>query len=160
MKKAQISLEYITIIGIALTLTTIIASLFFSFSSYQKDDLDSKQIDSIFNDVITTSEEIYFRGSGNKVQIKAQFPENIENISIVYDNSGSVNFTYINITTIGEELSRSSLYETSQNYIFLNCSDCTHNGNVAYYSRDQFSAGPKTLSIRSIGDQVLIDFVR
>ncbi len=160
MKKAQISLEYISIITIALTLIALLSSSFFYFSNTQKNKLDNLQINEIGNSIITNSEEIYFRGSGNKIQLKIQFPEIIENMSIVRTTSNSINVTYLNISQYGGEGTIESLFLPSESYIYINCSDCTHSGNISYYSRDQFSQGPKTLSIKSIGEQVLIDFIR
>lgn len=162
-KKSQISLEFISIFAIGFAITLIIGSLFFTFSSTQKDKLDIQQVNEIGSDIIFNSEEIYFRGSGNKIQQKAQFPEGIESFKIQQVSTGSNNFSEIEFEVIVDGSIEKIFFSPSQDYITLNCSNtCTYNssGNFSYFNRSDFSAGPKTLSIRSIGDQVLIDFVR
>ncbi|MEC8339168.1 MAG: hypothetical protein VXZ40_00960 [Nanoarchaeota archaeon] len=164
MKKAQNSLEFLSIFAIGIALTLIFGSFFFSISNSEKSQLDISQISRIGNEVISLSEEIYFRGSGNKIQYKAIFPENIQGLEIRQERTTIANYSEIRFLIISETGNLQNIsFTPTQNYITLNCSNtCTYNssGNFSYFNRSDFSAGPKTLSIRSIGDQVLIDFVR
>ena len=162
-KKSQISLEFISIFAIGLGITLLVGSLFFSLSSSEKKSLDIKQINEIGNDLVTNAEEIYFRGSGNKIQYKAQFPNGIETFEIKQINTSSNNFSELHFGFNVANTFETVIFSSTQDYITLNCSTtCTYNSTTrtGTFDSSDFSLGPKTLSIRSIGDQVLIDFVR
>jgi hypothetical protein len=162
-KKSQISLEFISIFAIGLAITLLVGSLFFYLSSSEKKSLDIKQINKIGSDLISNSEEIYFRGSGNKIQYKAQFPTGIESLEIKQINTTLNNFSELHFGLNIDDTFETVIFSSTQDYITLNCSTtCNYNSTtkVGTFNSSDFSNGPKTLSIRSIGDQVLIDFVR
>ena len=161
--KAQISLEFISIFAIGLTITLILGGLFYSVSTSEKSKLDTNQINRIGNDIIRFSEEIYFRGSGNKIQYKANFPDGIEYMHIKQYNTTSYNYSELVFGVYDGDRLSNITFNPSESYITINCSNtCNYNAteNIGSYNSSDFGLGPKTLAIKSIGDQVLIEFVR
>lgn len=169
MKKAQSSLEFLMILGIAFAFITILGAIFLNVSTSSKNNLDNEQINKIGIDLLNQIEEIYFRGNGNKITYKANFPQDITNFTInyVYVNS-TLNYTYLNITKLKEGTFTSNLFFTSENYIHFECEVCYNvtvgtlpNQNITFYFNEStFNKGPKTLSIRAFSDKVYLDFVR
>lgn len=81
-KNAQISMEYLVIMGFV---TFIIIGLFgvaFIYSGGTKDQIKINQLSNFANKVISTAENVFFRGEPSKATITAYLPENIEEITI------------------------------------------------------------------------------
>lgn len=163
-RKGQNSLEFITIFAIGLSMTLILGSLFFIISKSEKSNLDIDQISRIGNQILDLSEEVYFRGTGNKVQYKAVFPGNINSLEIMQLNGTLANYSELRFSIISENGNIQNIsFIPKETYVILNCStSCNYNSSTetGWFNKSYYSLGPKTLSIRSIGDQVLIDFIR
>ncbi len=162
-KKSQISLEFISIFGIAILITLILGGVFFTISSSEKNKLDISQINEIGLDIISLSEQVYFRGSGNKVQYRANFPQGLDGLEI-NQIVGTQNYSELNFIYISSEFGLTNIsFYTSENYIKLNCSySCNYNSTTkrGWFNSSDYNSGNKIISIKSLGDQVLIDFVR
>ena len=164
MKKTQSSLEFITILGIGLTIILILGGLFISFTNESTKDLDRNQLDKIFSEILINVEQIYFRGAGNRIRYSASFPEGIQNISIHQRiSSEGEQFSYFNVTFLQEGARTDELYFTRDLYIQFNCSSstsCVTSPDYSYFNNPAYiTGGPKTLVIESRGDWVAIGFV-
>ncbi len=175
-KKSQSSLEFLTIFGIALVLILVLSGIFFSYSSGASESLGEDQIRKIGNTIMNNVAKIYFLGSGNKITVKASFPDGIGNISIIHMNisnsSGDYNqFDILNISYGnnggGNSLTlNSNIFYTNELYIRFDCNRCTNttpiNGNwISYYNdTSDFSQGAKRISIKSSNNTVYIDFIK
>ena len=167
-KKTQSSLEFLMIFGIGFTIILILSGIFFTYFNEEKDTLDSKHIENIGNEITKNVEKIYFLGTGNRITINTNFPDGIENITIVHKNNVNVggeliSYDYLNVTYIIKKSVETQMFETKENYIRFNCSQCTHNTitNVSYFEDPSyFSGGNKKIRVESKGDFVEISFVR
>ncbi len=167
MKKAQSSLEFLIILGIAFVFILLLGGVFFSFSNSSKNDLDTKQVTKIGNEIVSNIEKMYFRGIGNKVQYIANMPEGITNMSIHYRIDGGTNFTYLNITRIGNRDEVSNIFFAQENYIQFTCNNCSNTTPIdyttnftQYFKPEDFSPGKKTISIRSLAQRVELEFIK
>lgn len=170
-KKAQSSLEFLSIFAISFTIIIILGGIFFTYSSEAKTDLDKDQIDRVFLDIMNNVDQIYFLGVGNRVTQKLSFPNNINSISIVHKNESLgggeyQEFDYLNVSIQNVGFTQDLIYFPSQTYIRFNCtSSCdveTSNvdGNwISYYSYENTNAGAKQIRIENKGDFVAIDFL-
>ena len=59
-KKSQSSLEFLMILGIALTIIIILAGVFVNYSNSAKKSLDKQQLSNIGDDLISNIEKVYF----------------------------------------------------------------------------------------------------
>lgn len=168
-KKNQSSLEFLIIFGISFAIILMLGGIFFSYSNGAKNTLDQKQIDKVGNEIISNIEKIYFLGNNNMITMGFKLPEGIENISILHlnisDGTTYNTYDYLNISYMSENLIVDSLFTTKENYIYFNCTNCTHsvnlNGNyTSYYNSYDYTGGTKLMKIQSKGDYVTIDFVR
>jgi hypothetical protein len=162
MKKAQISLEFVIIFGIGLTLILVLGSMFFSFSSSQQAELGKNQLSKILEELSIKGEQIYFRGNGNKITYKASFPEGITNFSIHWINESGVFYSYFEIEESASGFSRSHFSPISSENILFACEHCFNdsNENKSFWYQDyMFSSGPKTIVIKAKNNQVYFDFL-
>ena len=164
MKKAQSSLEFLMILGIALVFTIVLGGIFFSFSNSSHKTLNSEQVNRIGNDLMRSIDEMYFRGPGNKIQYKANFPGDIVNFTIHYFQNSSLNYSYLNISKYSDDEVHEHLFFPAETYIHFACEKCYNfsdgANNTYFYNESAFSNGPKKVSIKATSNEVMIDFVQ
>lgn len=163
--KTQSSLEFLMIFAIGFVIITILGGIFFNYSNESKNTLDNNQIDKIGNELMSNIEKIYFLGNNNMISLNTQFPEGITNFTIEHRNISSNQFEYLNITYLGNKGLSSNIFQTSENYIRFNCTNCYHTTNVngnytSYYNESDFSGGSKKIKILSKGNYVEISFIK
>lgn len=157
LKNAQSSFEMLLIVGVALTFVAMIAGFYITFSSESREALDEQQLEKVFSDVVSKASRVYFQGNGNRLTIDSTLPEGILNISLHQRNNGSVDYTYLNVTTTD---GRQLVYIPDELLVTLNCSSsCFGVGYPKYYEYRATTSGPKRIRVESKEDFVLIDFV-
>ncbi len=168
-KKAQSSLEFLMILGVALTIILILAGIFVSYSNGAKKNLDQQQLRNIGDEIISNSERVYFLGTGNRVTQKSNFPDGIVNFTIVHMNisngTGYNQFDLINITFHDSGNVENLIFYPNELYIRLNSTKCYHtpvvNGSwSSYFNVSTFSQGPKQIRIESLGEWVSLSFTQ
>ncbi|MFH1173968.1 MAG: hypothetical protein V1725_02455 [archaeon] len=80
--RAQISFEYMIIVGI--TLGAIIPAVFFIYSYVQtsNEDVIKTQINNIGKTLVDQATEVYALGEGNRATMRFNVPEEVKNISL------------------------------------------------------------------------------
>jgi len=82
MPKAQVSMEYLSIIGFALMLTIPLIVIFFSQSTSTTNQVNAEQSLQIARKIVDNAEDVYFLGQPSKRTIRVFVPENVEYITI------------------------------------------------------------------------------
>ncbi len=82
MKKAQISMEYVVIVGFVAVLVIPMLLVFYTYANQTEDEIVSNQVMKIGNTIIDSAEAMYYLGEPSRTKIKAYFPKNIRNITI------------------------------------------------------------------------------
>lgn len=163
IKKAQASLEYMSIFALAAVLIVTVGGLFFAYTHSAKESLDRKQINKIGTELLTNIEKVYFFGDGNRVTMDINFPKGIESLQIYNINESGDNYFYFNISTISGGVVQNMIFETKEDYIKLNCKECvkTYPGTntIFTYNQSYLFQGFKQLRIEAINDSVYTDFV-
>lgn len=167
-KKSQASLEFLTILGISLTLIAILSAIFIGYSNSAKQGLDKEQIENIGEELISNIERIYFQGNGNRVTQRSNFPSNILNFTIFHRNvtlSGvPTMIDYINITYNDDGFLNDLIFYPLETFIRIQCDKCyTTPPNalgeyVSYFNTSDFSQGPKQIRVESRNQRVYISF--
>jgi len=164
-KKCQSSLEFLMIFGIGFTIILILSGVFFNYFNQEKNSLDTQHLENLGNQLMQNIEKIYFLGSGNRVTINTNFPEQIESFSVVHKNNvtvGTENISYDYLSVVLLD-NTTHVFTPNEIYIRFNCKDCTHNltTNVSYVNDSSFlTAGKKKIRIENKGDFVEIAFIR
>lgn len=148
-----------------MALIVVMGGLFFTYSMGAKASLDQEQIEQIGEQIVSSAEKIYFLGKGNKITIKTNFPEGIENITIhnTTQNQSGINITYsyLNISYFNENGRVSSIFLPNDNYINIRCEYCDIGLNETYiFNETSINGGPKRIKVESKGDYVVVDFVK
>ncbi len=80
--KAQISTEYIMIVGFALLLTIPTVIIFYSQSSSNLEQINSMQAKSVARKIVDNAEKVYYLGKPSVTTIKVLMPQRMESVSI------------------------------------------------------------------------------
>jgi len=165
LKKSQNSLEFLMIFVIGFIIIILFGAIFFNYSLESKSYLDKNQIDRIGNEIVTNIEKIYFLGNNNMITLNSNFPDGIENFTIVHINFTDRYVDYINISYYDEKNINHEIFQMSENYIRLNCTLCNHTTNIngnytSYFNSSDFSEGAKRIRILSKGNFIEISFTK
>lgn len=139
MRKAQVSIEYLFILSLALAIIIPGSALFYNYSKDSNERIVSSQINRIGNNIITNAEQMYTIGKDSWITLEVSFPESTIDAYIV-DNSELV-ITYKTSRGITE-----SVFFTDIPI------EGTYSGNVS----SEFHDGNMKIKIESEGDSVLI----
>jgi hypothetical protein len=94
MKKGQVSIETIFIVGISTILLMPAMYLFYEFLSQSSEDIISNQIDNIGNTFAENARKMYYYGNNAKINVDFSFPDKIYNMSIEQNS-----YLIINVNT-------------------------------------------------------------
>jgi membrane-anchored glycerophosphoryl diester phosphodiesterase (GDPDase) len=162
-KKAQASLEYMSIFGIAFVLIALTGGAFFAYTNSEKDNLDQKQINKIGTELLDSIQKIYFFGDTNRRTYKTTFPKGIESLSIHHINRSGYTYYYLNFTIIIDGTYRSLFFQTNEDYISIKCKNCVQvtsiNETISTYDPGRLGQGFKNIRIEAINNSVYVDFV-
>src|SRR3989344_7298512 len=89
MLKAQVSVEYIFIIGFVTIMTIPLLMIYYSYSAQSKDIVATSQAMQIARKLVDSAESVYYLGSPSQTTIKLNFPDgivstNLSNREIVF----------------------------------------------------------------------------
>ncbi len=99
MSKGQFAVEHLMVIGIGILLIIPVVNMLYSYSSHQTDELGMAQISNIGNQIIDSSETIYYLGQPSRITLEENFPDQINEIKILGNRElvfyvGSKNSSY------------------------------------------------------------------
>lgn len=80
--KAQVSMEYMIIIGFVTVITIPLIIIFNTHSIQINEGIISNQVDIIAAKIVDASESVYYLGNTSKVTFKVQLPESIDSATI------------------------------------------------------------------------------
>jgi uncharacterized protein (UPF0333 family) len=83
---AQISTEYLIIVGFVVFLVIMLLGISLSYSSGSQDRIRSSTMEQFSNTIITNAEEVYYAGAPSKRVLTAYMPTGVE--SVVIDTIG------------------------------------------------------------------------
>jgi hypothetical protein len=161
--KAQASLEYISIFGIAFVLITITGAAFFSITNSAKVEFDKEKLNKIGTELIDIIQKVYFFGDTNRQTYKTLFPQGVETISIHHINEFGDEYYYLQISVLDGENQINLTYQTREDYIPIKCKNCNKmiidsDHNVSYFYEKYLGQGFKNIRIEALNNSVYIDF--
>ena len=132
-KKAQVSIEFMSIVGFMLLLLIPLIIAYYRNTQESAYTIQSEQLNKIANEITDTAESVYYLGEPSKVTIKAYIPHGVERVEISnkevvfkirYGNRTSdiVSSSKVNISgSIGtSEGIHSIVIEAKENYVEVN----------------------------------------
>ncbi len=140
--KAQVSFEYLLILGIAIFLLVPIFGIFYSSSIDAQVSSSSKQITLAGAEIVSTAEKVVYQGANSRIKLSLDFPGNIKNISIRDNNNTLVMLADMN------GISTEFVFFSSVKLNFNGCKG-TETGNLT-------SEGKKEIYVESCGKNATI----
>ncbi|MEM4260561.1 MAG: hypothetical protein QXG00_04960 [Candidatus Woesearchaeota archaeon] len=83
MKKAQISVEYLLVLGLTLALLIGVSYIFFQYSKVSSEKILKSEVNAIGNKIKTTAELVYSLGEGSMIKLEIKFPNELVSIDII-----------------------------------------------------------------------------
>ncbi len=81
--KAQISTEYLIIVGIAIVAILPAGYFFYNYSSTSNDQTIRGQVETIGNEILVNSESVYGLAEGSLVSLDIKYPDTMKDIYIL-----------------------------------------------------------------------------
>ena len=76
-KEAQVSVEYLIIIGFVTLITIPLIIIYYTFTQESTDDINSVQIDQIGKKIVDAAESVYYLGEPSQTTIRVKIPPNV-----------------------------------------------------------------------------------
>lgn len=89
MARGQSAIEYLIIVGFALTVIAVLVIVYYEYDSTSKAQVITSQVDRVVKKMVDAAEEIYFLGAPTRSTLKVYMPQNVEQITI---STREVNF--------------------------------------------------------------------
>lgn len=80
--KAQVSIEYLIIVGFVTFVVIGIMGIALYYSGTMKGKIKENQINNFANKIISTAESVYYSGAPSKATISCYLPDNVKSITI------------------------------------------------------------------------------
>jgi len=80
--KAQISMEYLVIVGFVAVIVIPMIIIFYTYAGRTEDQIVSNQIQKIGLKLGDSSESMYYLGEPSRTKVRAYFPKNINSITV------------------------------------------------------------------------------
>lgn len=90
--KAQVSIEYLIIVGFVTFVVMAIIGIALFYSGTIKDKIKENQVGNYANKIIATAESVYYAGEPSKATISGYLPESVKDIRIE-ENSLVITFS-------------------------------------------------------------------
>lgn len=81
--KAQISVEYLIIVGLAFAVIIPAAYFFYTYTQDSNEEAVRSQINQVGNEILLNAESIYGLADGSLVTVTLQYPKNIRDIYVI-----------------------------------------------------------------------------
>ncbi len=81
-RRAQISIEYLMIIGFVLVVLGALIVVYFNHQTSQSRQVSAEQADSLARDIVDAAEEVYYLGEPSKRTIRIFMPQGVDSVSI------------------------------------------------------------------------------
>ena len=112
MLKAQVSVEYIFIIGFVTIITIPLLVIYYTYSAQSKDIVATSQAMQIARKIVDSAESVYYLGAPSQTTLKLNFPDgitstNLSNREIVFKistNSGVTDIVEVSSVNISGSL--------------------------------------------------------
>ena len=80
--KAQISLEFLLVVGFAFLMTIPLIIIFYQQSKTLDTEITSSQIDKVASEIRDAADEVYYLGTPSKKTVTVYMPEGVQSIAV------------------------------------------------------------------------------
>lgn len=158
--RAQISFEYVFIIGIVLLIALPSLYLFRGYVVESNDKIVAGAVERAANGLISTATEIYYRGVPSKIVLQIEMPQQIQYIRIIEVSSNEYYLVFNVSTSDGSlELVYDSPIPIKKGSFTAkeNCYNSKTTCKIYSFSEIEVSSGIKNFKIEAKQDGVYID---
>ena len=86
MAKAQVSIEFLLIVGFAMLMTIPLTLIFFKQSEALSNDISATQADRVASELRDAADEVYYMGAPSKKTLTVYLPREVDAITLIDNN--------------------------------------------------------------------------
>lgn len=154
--KAQVSVEYLVVLGVALLILIPAAYFFYTYSQNSNEETLRVQIDALGNEILVNAESIYGMAEGSLVTLELKYPESIRNIYILNKNELIISYE---LTSGMNDAVFFSKIPLSGEYIYPGLGSCTPPCSNTTFHVSEPKQGKHSIKLESKTNYVLIKLV-
>lgn len=156
MRKAQVSVEYLIVLGIAFTVLIPAGYFFYTYSQNSNEETVRAQIDQIGREMLVNSESIYGLAEGSLLTLELKYPDNIREIYILNQNELVIKYE---LSSGMNDAVFFSKIPISGGYYYPNRTICTPPcGNSTFYTAEP-NQGNHNVRLESKTNYVLMTLI-
>ena len=140
-KEAQVSIEYMMIIGFVTVITIPLVIIYHNFIQDSNDEISSTQINQVAKKIIDAAESVYYLGEPSQTTLKVNIPDNVVAVDL---EKGSLETSYYEV--IFNISTKSGIVEIVQN------SPVNITGSLPV------NKGTYTITIKAVSDHVEVSY--
>ena len=156
-KKTQSSVELIVILGISVTLISVLSILSYNYLTEGLERTTIRQITNSGNKIVQEIENKYYQSVGSFKKIEINLPNNVVNLTIEKVQDKDIYYLLFNYTEQGEH--EVQTFFTENQNIVIGCKNCTEEEDRKYFNEENFG-GLHILKILREEDKVSMEFVK
>ena len=134
-KEAQISVEYMVLIGFVTVITIPLILIYYNFNQESSGEISSTQINQVAKKIVDAAESVYYLGEPSQTTIKINNPDNIWLVNL----SAGYEIVYKIRTSAG-------------------ISDIVHNSAVNITGVLPSDPGAYTITVKAVSDHVEVSY--
>ena len=154
--KAQISLEYLIIIGLSFAVLIPTGYFFYSYSQSSSEETVRLQISQLGSEMVNNAESIYGLADGSLLTLDLKYPSNVRNIYILNSKELIINYELssgVNDAVFFSRIPLSGAYYLNGSLCNLPCENST-------FSDTALQSGKHSLKFESKTSYVVISLVK
>jgi len=97
--KAQISMEYMTIVAFVAIITIPMMLIYYNYTNTTSDEINMNQLLQITRKIADTADSIYYLGKPSETTIKVYMPKNVKSVNIT---NNEISFTIQTIAGLSD----------------------------------------------------------
>lgn len=92
MKRGQISIEYLIIVGFIAFIVLVVVGMALYYSSTIRDTINSNEISDYASKIVSSAESVYYSGEPSKLTVSTYLPQQVADVQII-ENSIVISYT-------------------------------------------------------------------
>lgn len=97
--KAQLSMEYMTIMGFVILITIPLTLIYYHYSNTTADEISMNQLMQITRKIADSADSVYYLGKPSETTIKVFMPHGVQSVNITHNE---ISFTIMTVSGLSD----------------------------------------------------------
>ena len=97
--KAQLSMEYMTIMGFVILITIPLTLIYYHYSNSTADEISMNQLMQITRKIADSADSVYYLGKPSEITVKIFMPHGVQSVNITHNE---ISFTIMTVSGLSD----------------------------------------------------------